>query len=53
VTGSTLDYDDMREARRQILAVQDPQAQTALFTLLGLLDKVAEDLERRKAPINP
>ena len=44
---TTLPYDDMREARRQILAVQDPQAQTALFTVLGLLAQLAARLDRQ------
>jgi hypothetical protein len=42
-----LPYDDMRAARRQILAVQDPQAQDALFTVLGLLARLAEQLDRQ------
>lgn len=40
-------YEDLREARRQVLAVNDPQAQTALFTLLGLLNQLAETLDRQ------
>jgi len=43
----SLAYDDMREARRQILAVTDPQAQDALFTVLGLLNQLAERLDRQ------
>jgi hypothetical protein len=43
-------YEDLREARRQILAVEDPKTQAALFTLLGLLHQVAEHLERGKQP---
>lgn len=39
---TALPYEDMREARRQILAVKDPQAQAALFTVLGLLQQLAE-----------
>ena len=47
---TTLQYEDLREARRQILAVKDPEAQAALFTVLGLLHQLAEELERSKRP---
>jgi hypothetical protein len=47
---TTLQYEDLRAARRQILAVKDPEAQAALFTVLGLLHQLAEELERSKRP---
>lgn len=47
---ATIAYEDLREARRQILAVTDPQAQGALFTVLGLLHQLAEELERSERP---
>lgn len=47
---TVLAREDLREARRQILAVEDPKAQTALFTVLGLLHQLAEELERSKRP---
>jgi hypothetical protein len=40
----------MREARRQILAVEDPKAQAALFTLLGLLHQLATQTQERTSP---
>jgi len=49
---AALAYDDMREARRQILAVTDPQAQDALFTVLGLLNQLAERLDRQPLQVS-
>ena len=46
----TLAYEDLREARRQILAVEDPKAQAAPFTVLGLLHQLAEELEKSRCP---
>lgn len=44
---SPIDYDEMREARRQVMAVTDTAAQDALFTLLGLIDRLTQELNRR------
>jgi hypothetical protein len=46
---TTLSREDMREARRQIMAITDPTAQTALFTLLGLLQQLAERLDKQES----
>jgi hypothetical protein len=43
-------YEHMREARRQVLAVTDPQAQDALFTVLGLVHQVVEELVLERLP---
>ena len=43
-------YAEMREARRQILAVKNPEAQDALFTVLGLVHQVAEQLVLERLP---
>ena len=40
-----LAYADLRNVRRQILAVKDPEAQAALFTLLGLVHQLAEQVQ--------
>lgn len=45
MTRATITYPEMREARQQILAVKDPEAQTALFTLLGLIYKLVGNLD--------
>lgn len=47
---NTLTYEDLREARRQILAVEDSKAQAALFTVLDLLHQLAEEIGRSKRP---
>jgi hypothetical protein len=45
---TTLQYEDLREARRQIADVEDPKAQEALFTLLGLVHQLEEQIRTMK-----
>jgi hypothetical protein len=45
---TTLQYEDVREARRQIMAVEDPKAQEALFTLLGMFHQLEEQIRTMK-----
>lgn len=49
---TTLSRDDMRAARREIMAVQDPAAQAALFTILGLLQKVSEQADNARSNVD-
>lgn len=46
---TTLSREDIREARRQIMAITDPTAQTALFTLLGLIQLMAERIDKQES----
>lgn len=39
-----------REMRRQILAVDDPKTQDILFSLLGYVHELAEQLEESRQP---
>ncbi len=43
-------YEHLRNARREVLAVNDPDAQAALFTLLGLIDMLANAIREGARP---
>jgi len=50
MTRYELEKEILPEIRRDIVMINDEQTRTALFSLLGLVHDLAEELERTKRP---